>query len=368
MKMYQVASVRVPYGASSLQVWAVFDRETKQISLPPTIFLISRIIYKGLQNETVRGNAYLLASFLNTLQKNGKHWDTITDSEMRKYLEGVLFKHRNLTAQSIHNHISVLKKFYSWAKSSQLCDNADIFSFNMSNEILEELEVASADKNSKTPNNLSAKWITKSEFNILINHNPAQNIFEIQRNEIILLLGYLCGCRAQEVTSQHNFKIKDINSSMKRANSQNSLNEGFELKIIGKGSSGGKVRTIWIPDELSQKIQLFLKNPQLGSSKNLICSKQGRPLNKQFASTLFSDFKKDLIINGKKIDQWRNSNRSFHALRHSYATNFIIDNGQDEAVKELLRTRMGHEDFETTRIYITFAAIIQGKTTMQLTD
>jgi len=368
MDMYQVAKVRVPYGASTLQVWAIFDRETKQISLEPTTFLVSRIIYNGLQNETARGNAYLLTSFLNTLKKNSKRWDKITDSEMRKYLEGVLFKHRNLTAQSIHNHISVLKTFYSWAHARHLCENADVFSFNMSNEILEELELANADKNSKTPNNLSTKWISKPEFDNLLNHNPARNLFEIQRNEIILLLGYLCGCRAQEVTSKHNFKIKDINLAIKRADFKNSLNEGFELKIIGKGSSGGKVRTIWVPDELSQKIQLFLKNPKLSSSKHLICSKQGNPLNKQFASTLFSNFKRNLVINGDSTEKWRNSNRSFHALRHSYATNFVIDKGEDEAAKELLRTRMGHENFETTRIYITFAAIIQQKTKMQETD
>lgn len=368
MNMYQVANVRVPYGASSLQVWAIFDRETKQISLAPTTFLVSRIIYKGLQNETARGNAYLLASFLNTLKRNGKHWDDITDSDMRKYFEGVLFKHRNLTAQSIANHISALKTFYSWAKTRHLCGNADLFSFNMSNEILEELELANADKNSLKPNNLSAKWITKPEFNTLLNHNPARDLFEIQRNEIILLLGYLCGCRAKEVTSKHNFKIKDIHSAITAANFKNSQNEGFELKIIGKGSSGGKVRAIWIPDELSKKIQLFLKSTNLRSSKNLICSKQGNPLNKQFASTLFSDFKNNLIINGKSGDQWKNSNRSFHALRHSYATNFIIDNGEDETMKELLRIRMGHEDFKTTRIYITFAAIILGKTIMQETD
>src|SRR5690606_38606827 len=98
------------------------------------------------------------------------------------------------------------------------------------------------------------------------------------------------------------------------------------------------------------------------------CSKQGNPLNKQFASTLFSNFKRNLVINGDSTEKWRNSNRSFHALRHSYATNFVIDKGEDEAAKELLRIRMGHENFETTRIYITFAAIIQQKTKMQETD
>jgi site-specific recombinase XerD len=366
--MYQAVTVQKPYGSSVVKLWAIYDCTTKHIAVAQTAFLVARTIYDGNQFTTVRGYAYTLTTFLNTLSRNQVDWRKITDHQMRQYFEGVLFKHRNLTAQSLNNHIIIIKEFYQWAETNGWCDQLNRFSFRVSNEILEELEILKGTKASHLPFNLSSQFIDQESFNQFLNFNSGNSSFEINRNEIVLLLGYQCGCRAAEVTSKNNFKTEYLIKLINNRQNNNATNYGFEMGIIGKGRAGGKHRYIWIPDALSRRIRAFLENPNIKNSKYLICSKRGNPLNEQFASSVFSKTKRALLTNSERIKGWQSNSKSFHSLRHSYATNFIMEHGQSEAMKELLRTRMGHKDFSTTQIYITFLAELNRKTHIQRTD
>jgi integrase len=238
----------------------------------------------------------------------------------------------------------------------------------MSNELLEELELAKGNTDGNLPFNLNSQYIDKKEFREFLNFNSGRQDYEIQRNEIILELGYLCGCRAAEVVFKQNFRARQLKKIFNAQKVETSLNDGFELGIIGKGASGGKHRIIWVPDDLSRKLKAYFQRSKTLGDGNIICTKNGKHLNKQFASSVFTNTRHNLLIQSQDLGDWGSPSRSFHSLRHSYATNFILDNGSHDAMRSLLKSRMGHEDFKTTEIYLTFSAILRGETYMQKTE
>src|SRR5690606_38931303 len=82
-------------------------------------------------------------------------------------------------------------------------------------------------------------------------------------------------------------------------------------------------------------------------------------LSSQHATNLFTQMRKSLLENGEleASRNWRIANkRSFHSLRHSYATNFADEILAKKQPLELLVERMGHADVSTTKIYLWFSA------------
>ena len=89
-------------------------------------------------------------------------------------------------------------------------------------------------------------------------------------------------------------------------------------------------------------------------------------LSASYPSKIYKTCKDALILNGNvntpNLDLWirHQQTRTFHGLRHSYATNFANKLRSLNENYEQLRERMGHESIDTTRIYINFEILLHG--------
>lgn len=141
-----------------------------------------------------------------------------------------------------------------------------------------------------------------------------------------LLLSFCCGLRACEIAT---LKIEYIESS------------NHKLKVLGKGN---KERYTVLPDIVIKYLRLFYKSKKLTSKEGyLFKGKKGREhINKRVISNYFTNLKKHRNVP---------NNITFHALRHSFATYYLMNNGDQFILKDLL----GHNSLSTTAIYIHLA-------------
>lgn len=139
-----------------------------------------------------------------------------------------------------------------------------------------------------------------------------------------LILAFCSGLRVDEISK---LRIENIYP-----------NE-HKLKVIGKGN---KERFTILPDITINFLRMYCK-------KKHITNKQGY---------LFpSPYKKDMCINSKgiinyfstlKVAYELDKNISFHTLRHSFATYYLMNGGNIITLKSML----GHSHLNTTNIYL----------------
>ena len=136
-----------------------------------------------------------------------------------------------------------------------------------------------------------------------------------------LLLAYFSGLRVEEVAS---IKVEDINASE------------HKLKVIGKGN---KERYTILPNIVIKALKAYcIKN----NIKNGYIFKGSSNKPKMNSKTIINYFSviKDLYHLDDKI--------TFHSLRHSFATNYLINGGNLLQLQSML----GHANINTTTIYI----------------
>lgn len=141
-----------------------------------------------------------------------------------------------------------------------------------------------------------------------------------------LLLAFCSGLRVEEVAST---KIENI------------YPKEHKLKVLGKGN---KERFTILPDITIKFLRLYCKEQH-------ITKKQGY---------LFTSYDKESHINSKSIINYFSTlkiaydlakNISFHTLRHSFSTYYLMNGGNIITLKSML----GHAHLDTTNIYLHIA-------------
>ena len=141
-----------------------------------------------------------------------------------------------------------------------------------------------------------------------------------------LILAFCCGLRVDEIAK---LRIENIYP-----------NE-HKLKVLGKGN---KERYTILPDIVTKFLRMYCKEQH-------ITNKQGY---------LFISHDKKSYINSKsminyfstlKVAYDLDKNISFHTLRHSFATYYLMNGGNIITLKSML----GHAHLDTTNIYLHIA-------------
>ena len=141
-----------------------------------------------------------------------------------------------------------------------------------------------------------------------------------------LLLSFCSGLRACEIAT---LKIEYIESS------------NHKLKVLGKRN---KERYTVLPDIVIKYLRLFYQSKKLIAKEGYLFKgkKEREHINKRIISNYFTNLKKHRNVP---------NNITFHTLRHSFATYYLMNNGDPFILKDLL----GHNSLSTTAIYIHLA-------------
>lgn len=115
--------------------------------------------------------------------------------------------------------------------------------------------------------------------------------------------------------------------------------EHLQLGYMDLCSKGGKVRRIYIPDKLVDEALAWLKEKGIRSGF-IILNQQGVPMTPRGINFQLKKFAVDYGIDPTTVYA--------HSFRHRFAKNFL-ERYQDIS---LLADLMGHDNIETTRIYL----------------
>ena len=146
------------------------------------------------------------------------------------------------------------------------------------------------------------------------------------KNKCWLLLAFCCGLRASEVVS---IKIENINA------------KEHKLKVLGKR---GKERYTILPDVVIKFLRFYCKYNNITQKTGYLFKGLGNleHSSKAYPTVYFGIIKKKYNL-PKTV--------TFHSLRHSFATYFLLNGGNLITLQSLL----GHSNLNTTRRYIHFS-------------
>lgn len=370
MRTQLVEGIR--WSGGNLSTYAILrDGPLDQDSIvaEPTLYLIEKA--KHVESlHSLRATASDLKFYFEALEKAGRDWRDITDNDMSGYIESSLIQGRKLTKVSIIRNASSLGGFYSFTTEFGLTDQHFSFTFSYRNAQHKLIEQGA--KRRRTNFKLYKKYIYKSLFEIFLYNANETSGFLRRRDEIVLKLGYYAGLRAFEVTHPENLKVEDIKQKLLQAEKQKNIS--FSMLIIGKGN---KVRHVDFPPELVTEISSFISQERKRvPGENLICAMNGKALSKSFASRLFNRVKKsslpalmnEIRVLGEMDDPPYTISRSsaealtFHCLRHTYSTDLVTYCYlHDIDPFTYLPNQLGHNDKETTEIYVNFEASLHNR-------
>ena len=162
--------------------------------------------------------------------------------------------------------------------------------------------------------------MTKSTFINIVNNE------KILKHKCWLLLAFCSGLRVEEVAT---IRIENIYS-----------NE-HKLKVLGKGN---KERYTILPDIVIKFLRLYCKQQHITNKHGyLFISHDSKShINSKSIINYFSTLKVAYNLD-KRI--------SFHTLRHSFATYYLMNGGNVITLKSML----GHAHLDTTNIYLHIA-------------
>lgn len=251
----------------------------------------------GRSEKTVQNYNYSIKKFLNSYDEKTKI-STFTEKDIMDYLKKE-YLNRHRSASTYNYHTAALLYFYL------VCFNREL-----SKKLLPH-----AKEKRKLPT-----IITKEMF---------VNIFNEERNlehKCWLLLGFCCGLRVEEVAT---IRIENIDS------------KNHKLKVLGKGN---KERITILPDIVIKFLRIYCKTEGITQKTGYlfrgICGKER--INTRTIGNYFT-----LLADKKGLPE----NISFHTLRHSFATYFIMNGGDQHVLKNML----GHASLNTTTIYLHLA-------------
>lgn len=166
----------------------------------------------------------------------------------------------------------------------------------------------------------------KKRLPTILPKNTFLNIFNNEDNlehQCWLILGFCCGLRVDEVAT---IKIENIYS------------KDHKLKVLGKGN---KERFTILPDVVIKALRTFYKEKKYTHKTGYLFKgyKNKDHINNKTIINYFTSLKKKYNLN---------DNITFHSLRHSFATYYLMNGGSLLALQSML----GHEHLSSTIIYI----------------
>ncbi len=213
--------------------------------------------------------------------------------------------------KTMARRISALRRYYQWLMTKKVIHKDPT------------VKVRTPKGSQRLPRPLQ-----RSEIDQLFDESTPQNALEL-RDRIVVELLYGSGLRVAELCA-----LNEESVNLRRQT----------IEVIGKGS---KVRTVPITAYACDLLELWIPKgsqafddaytPSGRNSRELLVNRRGNGIGR-------SDVRRILhrLLRSKGMTE-----RSPHALRHTYATH-LLDGGADlRAVQELL----GHADLTTTQIY-----------------
>ncbi len=322
---------------------AVLDCNGK-INIPITLYLVNLSI-NGKSYNTTLNYAYRLESYFNVLKSSGDmDWRSVDDEAMTVYINKYLYQNKNLTKKSIQGHIATLDGFYKWAWRYGYLTRPIVYSFILSHK--EKKSSVKTDTH-KISSKYMGQYIEPAKLETLLENLKTNDPYLLERDELILTIGYTMGLRRSEIVNESNLKVNEL------INLKNHSTSERMIRIIGKRS---KVRDVPIPPKTFEMIERFLNGRHKKTkSENLICSKQGKILGNSLPYVIY----KQASIRTK--DPYWDS-IVFHSFRHSFATN-MVSTCYEEQIDPwaILPQYMGHKDKSTTFGYVFFEAVLMNR-------
>jgi integrase len=258
--------------------------------------------------------------------------------------------------------------FYKAMEQLGFIEKAIEVSEYINDSLQERIDLAAGIKNSLDPFGLYARYLTHEDFETLSGCVSKKSARLRRRDELILRVAYETGCRGAEIVAPDNFSIRRIRDELKKA--EESLKSEFLYAIIGKGRGPGKVRRIAFPTALAKDILRYVQNFKvLGDIA--FGSAQNTRLSSSYPSKIYKVCKDAVILHGNantpNLDLWirHSRTRTFHGLRHTYATNLANKLRALNESYEQLRERLGHESLDTTKVYVNFEILRHGSSEEQ---
>ena len=259
---------------------------------------------------TLRAYEQDLNEFIRWSEKSGSTApEVITRNDVDSWIADM---QKNGKAQkTMARRISALRRYFQWLMSKKVIDK----------------DPTAKVRTPKGPQRLP-RPLQRSEIDQLFDESTPQNALEL-RDRLVVELLYGSGLRVAELCGLQEGDLNLKNQT---------------IEVIGKGY---KIRTIPITAYACDLLELWIPTgskafddgytPSGRSSSGLLVNRRGNGLGR-------SDVRRILhrLLRLKGMTE-----RSPHALRHTYATH-LLDGGADlRAVQELL----GHADLTTTQIY-----------------
>ncbi len=251
----------------------------------------------GRSKNTIRNYTYAITHFLNCYS-NKKDISKFKEQQIINYFKkNYLYNGAKETTYNFN--LAAIKYFYSVCFNTTFSDR------------------------------LLPKAKTSQKLPIIMNKTDFINMINNENNlehKCFLILGFCCGLRVCETAT---IRIENIDS------------KNHKLKIIGKGN---KERYTILPDVVIKLLRLYYKSKNIKEKTGfLFKGTQGNEhILAKTVENYFTNYANELGINDKI---------TYHTLRHSFATFYLMNNGDVFTLKDLL----GHNSLATTSIYVHLA-------------
>ena len=266
-------------------------------------FIISCIVEKGLQGQTISCYEEDLKQFQSSLKENIDDVSVLKEEDISHFI--ALSSNEGKAISTILRRVSTIKSFYIFLQKEGL--------LNIKLDIIDL---------PKKPQHLPTV-LSFEEVDELLNQ-PDMSKNDGIRNRAMLEVMYASGLRVSELLSMEK---KNLSLEKKM------------IRIFGKGA---KERYVPISDFAMEYLLKYINEVRnhckKRDSKYIFINEEGKPLSRQF---FWKTIKKYALQSGIS------DNVTPHTLRHCFATH-LLENGADlRAVQEML----GHSSINTTQIY-----------------
>ena len=270
---------------------------------------MQRCIAKNLTENTLRAYEEFFTStqkYFATINKL-KDFESVTASDIRGYFIEAGKTMKGITLIGYHRRFAT---FYNFLVTDGI----------LTDNVMKRVEKPKVGKR-------LIQSFSSTEVHTMLNAYNVET-FIGRRNYTILCILLGTGLRRSELLA---LNLVDVN-----------MQDGF-IRVIGKGD---KERIVPISKSLLRTLRLYIKAraeylKTRPDTPAFIISKYGRRLSKDGSNSIFRQLRKDYKLTGKRF--------SAHTWRHTFAKAFLLNGGDVFTLQELL----GHEDIETTKIYVT---------------
>lgn len=278
-----------------MTIWQAFDN-----------FILSRRL-ADLSPKTIKDYTEFITPFIEFIGGN-KDIEAMTEADINGYIGKLL--DRPLSKSSRATYIRHIKIFLRWVEKTIHIDVK-----------AEQIRVP------KNPKRIVKIY---SDEEIVKIFNAVQNGSEwvTYRNRCIIALMYDSGLRQSEVCT---LKLKNVSFRNNR------------LVVCGKGN---KERTVPLGELTKRLMAAYMEKCPYVLEDLMFLNNDGEPLTCNAVKLMVS-----------KVASRLDFELSSHKLRHNFATNYCLDQYERYGHVDIYRLMiiLGHEDVETTRIYLHLA-------------